>query len=64
MYRDVDINKYYELCTRTEYTQSIKYNYQLRPLLMSYFKNAAEFGSKEKGMGLAGHLDQLKEVYV
>ena len=39
MYRHVNISEYYEQCTKTEYLQSIRYNYKLRPLLMSYFKD-------------------------
>ena len=31
---------------------------------MSYFKNPAEFGSEEKGLGLSGHLAKLTEVYL
>lgn len=64
MYRDININEYYELCTRTEYRQSIRYEYQVQPLLKSYFKKLSDFGSAEKGIGLFDHLDYLKEVYV
>ena len=30
---------------------------------MSYFKNPAEFGSDDKGLGLGVHLEKLTEVY-
>jgi len=56
MYRDIDINEYYELCTRTEYKNSIKYDYKISPLLHSYFNKVTEFGSAEKGLGLGGDL--------
>lgn len=64
MYRDVDIEKYYEMCTKTEYKQSIKYIYNVRPLLQSYFADFAQFGDCEgKGLGLEPHLERLTEVY-
>ena len=65
MYRHVNISKYYEDCTRTEYRQSIKYEYLVTPLLISYFKNPTQFGDPDgRGLGLEQHLSELKEVYV
>ena len=63
MFRDVNIEKYYEMCTRTEYENSIKYNYKVRPLLQSYFGDIQEFGSESKGLGLGVHLDLLTDAY-
>lgn len=60
MYRHINIKDFYEMCTRTEYNQSIKYDYQIRPLLQSYFRDAAEFGdSNGKGIGLENHFVNL-----
>ena len=63
MFRGIEVEKFYEICTKTEYDQSIKYKYKVRPLLKSYFKKMSDFGSDEKGLGLVGHLDHLREVY-
>ena len=63
MYRHVDIKKFYEQCTKTEYSQSIKYQYKVRPLLESYFKDPRQLGQEGKGIGLGEHLEHLLEAY-
>lgn len=64
MFRHVQIKEFYEQCTRTEYIQSIKYNYKVRPLLLSYFKDATQFGQPEDlGIGLGDHLEHLLFAY-
>ena len=64
MYRHVNIKEFYEQCMKTEYLLSIKYDYKVRPLLQSYFRDVNEFGKPDaKGLGLGSHLDFLVEVY-
>lgn len=65
MYRHVNISQYYEDCTRIEYQQSIKYNYLVSPILISYFKDPTQFGNPDgRGLGLEQHLSELKDVYI